>query len=93
MHIRKVCGVAGWNIQSVAGGDALGIGAECSYSGQQVREGIRDGDKFGMQAFILHAFQDLVEPVQAAAEPVVGPAPHAASKLCIVFAALSGGSK
>lgn len=69
------------------------MSAQDTHPRQQVGEGIGDGDEFGVQMFVLDAFQNLVESVQAAAEPVVGSAPHAASKLCVVFTALSGGSK
>lgn len=64
-----------WNIQSVAGRLQLGLHADGTYPGRQVRQFVRNGHEFDVKLFVFYAFKHLVIPIQASVKTVVGAPP------------------
>ncbi len=81
------------NVEALARPPGLRLHAHGAHPRQQLPQLVGDGYQFVVHVVVFHALEDLMIAVQAAAEPVMGAAPHAGAQLSIVLAALSGRSK
>jgi len=80
-------------VQSVAGRAPLRFHADSPHAFQQSGEFIGDLHQFAVELVVLHALEDLVEPVQPPVETVVGAAPQPLPQFRVVLAPLPGGAE
>ncbi len=81
------------NVQPIAGRTELGLGADGTYPGRQVRKFVRKGHEFDVELFVFYAFKHLVVPVKAAMEAIVGTPPQSFAKFSVILPSLSDGPK
>lgn len=87
-----VCERSG-NVQPLTRRLELGLHADGTYPGRQVRQFVRNGHEFDVKLFVFYAFKHLVVPVKAAMEAIVGTAPQSFAKFSIILPSLSDGPK
>ncbi len=81
------------NIKAIARGAPLRLHANGPHARRQLGELVGDLYKFVVQLVIVNAFKNLVVPVQATVETVVGASPQPLAELQIVFPSLADGPK
>ena len=81
------------NIQAVAWGSSLRLDANGPHARRQLGKIIGDLHKLVVQLLIINALKNLVVPVQAAVETVVGASPQPLTELQIVLPSLADGPK
>ncbi|GAA3319022.1 hypothetical protein GCM10017710_39390 [Arthrobacter ramosus] len=81
------------NVQPVTGRTELGLDADGTYPGRQVRQFVRNSHEFDVKLFVFYAFKHLVVPVKAAMEAIVGTPPQSFAKFSIILPSLSDGPK
>lgn len=64
------------NVQPVAGRTELGLHADRTYPGRQVRQFVGNDYEFAVELFVFDTLQHLVIPIQASMKTVVGTPPQ-----------------